>query len=151
MSIVNGLLADKAFIVESLLSFVEEERHRIVGAGLVKQESCDRFLGGLLKKLASDTNSDEMIAKLTALYESMQNVQLQGDRFFEEEAKTPTATITPISPASSVTPAQVDRVDKVALFLESRLEKLAYSLGSTGNHALAYEVEKVMQNIKRGE
>jgi hypothetical protein len=149
MSIVNGLLANKSFIIESLLAFVEEERHRIVGAGLVKQESCDRFLGGFLKKLAGDTNSDEMVSKLTALYESMQNVQLHGDRFFEEEAKMPTNTV---NTTVSITPATEEvRVDKAALFLESRLEKLAYSLGSTGNHAMAYEVEKVIQNIKRGE
>lgn len=148
MGYIDGLLANKTFIVESLLSFIEEERHRIVGAGLVKQESCDRYLGSYLKKLASDASNDEMISKLTALYESMQNVQLQGDRFFAEEAKIETPT-TIQAPQEKEAETQTNKIEA---FLEDRLEKIAYSLGSAGNHKLAFEVEKTIKNIKsRGE
>jgi hypothetical protein len=148
MAFVNGLLANKPFIVESLLSFVDEERQRIVGAGLVNRESCDRYLGGVLKKLAEIDSDDGMISKLTQLYESMQNVRLQGDRFFEEEAKSEPPVVQPTIVQDKA--AQI-QVGKVEAFLECELEKVAYSLGCAGNHRLAFEVEKVIQSIKRGE
>ena len=144
MGFVDGLFADKHFIVESLISFIDEERQRIVEAGVVKKESCDRYLGGFFKKLADTTNNDEMISKLTSLYESMQNVKLQGDKFFEEESKTSQPNII------QEEPAQISQ-NKIADFLEQRLEKIAYSFGSSGNHRMAYEVEKTIQSIKRGE
>jgi hypothetical protein len=147
MGFVNGLLANKPFIVESLLSFIDEERQRIVETGLIKQESCDQYLGCFLKKLAEVANNDEMISKLTQLYESMQNVQLHGDRFFEEEARAEP----PVIPPQVNDQAVKTKINKVEAFLECQLEKLAYSLGSAGNHRLAYEVEKTIQSIKRGE
>jgi hypothetical protein len=143
MSVVHGLLSNKNFIVKSLLTFIDEERTRMVKDDLVKKESCDKFLTTYLHKLAAEeVSNDEMISKLTALYDSMQNVQLQGDRFFEEEAKVETM----IPDISTSAPIPIE-VDKVADFICSRLEKLAYSLGSDGNHVMAFEVERVIRKI----
>lgn len=150
MGVIDGLLVNKGFIIKSLLSLIEEERDRLVESGLIRKASCDNYLGNFIKKLSEDTtnvNTDEIISKLTNLYDSMQNVKLYGDKFFEEESKINTNS-TSISPVNVPMVSEKTIAANINTLVIDGLEKIAYSLGSVGNHVLAFEVEKVIKNIK---
>lgn len=143
MSFFDGLLNNRDFVYDSLLSLIDEERSRIVEAGLIAPITCDRVLAGFLQKIASEQymTKDEAISKLTDLYESMRSIRLAGDKFGEESA--------PAAPEVLEVEESV-QVKSALEALESieQLERVAYKLGSCGNHKAAYEVEKVINQLK---
>lgn len=145
MSFICGLLANKNFIVESLLSFIEDERRRVIGAGLVKKESCDNYLKSALLKFSELNSNDEMIAKLTALYDSMQNVRIQGDKFFDEELKSQQTD----KQSLVQQPAQPN--SKTAKQILEGIEKLSYNFGCSGNHRVSLDLNMMTEKYKENE
>jgi hypothetical protein len=129
MGIASNLMADKDFIVSTLLSMVEEERHRIVSGGLMKAADCDLSVNGYLQKVSISRNitKDQIIDHLTTLHESMKQVKFTGDKIAELRS---TAELGKVS----------DIVDQ--------LDDLAFKLGSTGHHKLAFDLETIIKNIK---
>ena len=149
MSFFDGLLNNRDFVYDSLLSLIDEERNRIVTAGLINAETCDRALATFLQKIADEQymTKDEAVSKLTDLYDSMHSIKLAGDRL-TEDTTAPNATSTPAPEFIEV--EETDEQVKQAGALESieQLERVAYKLGSCGNHKAAYEVEKVINQLK---
>jgi hypothetical protein len=129
MGFIDGLISDKGFVLETLLSLVDEERTRIVSAGLLKQEDCDRVLGRFLKAATiQGLTKDEVITKLTSLHESMKGICLAGDSFGEDVIPT------------------VNTQEVIA-----QLDDLVFKLGSCGKHKAAYELEQVIKSLQEGD
>jgi hypothetical protein len=129
MGIASGLIADKDFIVTTLLSMVEEERHRIVSLGLMKSAECDMSVNDYLQKVSISRNvtKDQIIDRLTTLHESMKQVKFAGDHIAEVQSDVELGKTSDI----------IDQLDD-----------LAFKFGSTGHHKLAFDLETIIKNIK---
>ena len=144
MGFIDGLLVDTDFVFGSLLALIDEERNRIVASGLLRQADCDHVLSTVINKLASEQfmPKDETMAKLVDLYESMKGVKLAGDTFQQQSPVPVTVDV----PQTQVIVEEDDTVQ--ARQTIEQLEKVAYRLGSGGNHKAAYELDKVISQLK---
>lgn len=134
MRTVDGLFVDKDFIIDTFLSSIEEERQRIVSAGLMSQKECDRILHKFLQKTAAtNTTKDEMISRLSQLYDSMRAIQLNGDKIEEEQVHP-----------------EINESNKTAKCAEmiGELENMVFKFGSSGNHKIAQKIEEIIKMIE---
>ena len=84
MSIENGILGDKKFVVKSLMALVRDESQRIMSLGLASHKELDNLIQPtvqhIIKKAGTNPNSiDVLLGILSDLHTKLASVKLPGD------------------------------------------------------------------------
>lgn len=204
MSIGNGILGDKKFVVKSLMALVGDEGQRIMSLGLASREELNDLLKPTIQRVikkagVSPESMDVLLGILSDLHTKLASVKLPGDfsvvaaeeKFYEALDVPYTGEkfydLSSLKEKPDVEPegelkepeeeelkeileeyiekekpgAEEDHAEDCGCMycftsvIGTYLKKLAYSLGSSGDHEAAYLVERTIYSIqnfnKRGK
>ena len=176
MSIRDNLFDNPSQLMKELFSMIDDEKKRIYSNKLINDEQWASFYGQLsdaIYKNAKDKNLDAVIDNLFGIHNILKSVKLPGD--FEKHALEK-FYITLDIPYEDYMFSDIDKetgekenecpecekedekcmdcvnIDAQEILAESVnniLQKIADSLGRSGNHDAAYLVERTIHSIHR--
>jgi len=160
------LLDNTNFVIETFTSLINEERARIIYSGLLTEEQCDGFIAKQSEKAKSAETLDDYAVKIAQIHKDLSNVKLAGDllpdieealdkggdkldeleKDIEEEIDKNEAC----DCGSDCDCEGCEEHNKEAQIDNTcaELMSLAESLGRSGNHKEAYEIERVANELQ---
>jgi hypothetical protein len=151
-------IIDNKYLLKTLVELVRDENIRIVSAGLATANDIKRltdFASEIIVKEA-DGRPDMLLGTLAAYHRRLAAVKLPGD--FKEitaeiglkdETKDKLSELLDENKEDDKHEEESDKEYEIVVAeVVYQLEKIAYNLGSVGNHDAAYLVERCVNEIK---
>ena len=155
-------IIDNEYLLKALAEMVRDENNRIISAGLATPEDIGRLASYAAEIIAKETNRPNMLLDTLSVYHKILSaIKLPGD-FKEistevgskEESKNKLdEVLEDVNKKEDENKEEgfSEEYEIVVAEVINRLEKIAYNLGSRGNHDAAYMVERCVNEIKCAE
>lgn len=154
MGIRDELFLNRYLVEEAFMALINEERNRIISNNIMTVKGCNDYIDENLLDIRKYAAQPEIMwEKALLLYNTLKHAQIKGDlpqdktkeSFAENKNCSSTTTDCGCGCKSDDTNNKVAEIENL---ISNCLEKIAYSIGRTGDHESAYMVERTLSEIK---
>lgn len=136
---------DKGFLLKSLSELVNNEANRIVDSKLVPLNDVKKYI------VASLSDSGDALKALSDLHTELSNTKLpvDTDKFYVSTSEDNKEEEEMKKELEKVIEEEDNQIKELASIVKDTLEKVAYLVGSKGDHKAAYIIERYLQTLEK--